>query len=98
MHFDSTSLLSNQVTQAHIKSSKYNKCLTGPLEAICRWSGPAGCHVSGEAANNLHEAHGKILDLASQEALSLNFSFKLGVTITGTLLFCLARNLKFENT
>ena len=52
-------------------------------------------------------ARGKILDLAcylaasllvllfsSQEALSLHFSFKLGVTIT--LLPYLARNLKFD--
>ena len=43
------------------------------------------------------EARGKILDLAifsSQVALSLHFSFKLGVTIT--LLPYLARNLKFD--
>ena len=55
----------------------------GPPEAICGWSGPG---VGGEVVEMklAREARGKILDLAifsSQEALSLHFSFKLGVTI-----------------
>ena len=55
----------------------------GPPEAICGWSGPA---VGGEVVEIklAREARNKILDLAifsSQEALLLQFSFKLGVTI-----------------
>ena len=61
----------------------FKKYITGPLEAICGWSGPA---VGGEVGEIklAREARGKILNLAIfsiQEALSLHFSFKLGVII-----------------
>ena len=61
--------------------------------------GQAQLDVGGEAANNsraqsARENFGPGKLFSSQVALSLHFSFKLGVTIT--LLPYLARNLKFD--
>ena len=77
----------------------YKYCLMPWLETIClqgHWKqsadGQVQFNVGGKDVNNLC-AIWTYLFLAVG-ALSLHFSFKLGVTLT--LLSCLARNLKFD--
>ena len=56
--------------------------------------GQAQLNAGSEDTINSRSQSAPLFFFSSQEALSLHFSFKLGVTIT--LLSCLARNFKFD--